>query len=141
MQRGRLVSPHTREDESSLFFYFSSTRNRMNATDLVQGDNPIVAPPNLENARTETIAQWTHLVRRYYPNLATPIARALAQRAAGGPYGFAMQSITQGLAQFDKATLGDLTGSELQMLSALLLNLREATQRLLAQVNGQWHPD
>lgn len=113
----------------------------MNATDLVQGDNPIIAASDLDNSQAESIEQWTHLVRRYYPNLATPIARALAQRAAQGPYGFAMQSITQGLAQFDKATLGDLTGSELQMLSALLLNLREATQRLLAQVNVQWHPD
>lgn len=117
----------------------------MNATDLTQ------APATLASIRTatsdapfadaETIEHWTRLVRRYYPNLAVPIARALAQRAAQGPYGDAMQSIAKGLARFDQRAILELTGSELQMLSALLLNLREEAQRLLQQVNAQWNEE
>lgn len=95
--------------------------------------------PMRHDAQDETVAQWTRLVRRYYPNLAVPIARALAQRAAQGPYGDAMQSISKGLASFDQRAILELTGSELQMLSALLLNLREEAQRLLQQVNAQWN--
>lgn len=93
----------------------------------------------LDDVQDEMVEPWTQLVRHYYPNLAVPIARALAQRAADGPYGDAMQSITNGLAGFDERAVRELTGSELQMLSALLLNLREQAQRLLAQVNAQWH--
>lgn len=93
----------------------------------------------LGDAQAEMVEPWTQLVRRYYPNLAVPIARALAQRAAEGPYGDAMQSISRGLAEFDQRAVLELTGSELQMLSALLLNLREQAQRLLEQVNAQWH--
>lgn len=93
----------------------------------------------LGDAQDEMVEPWTQLVRRYYPNLAVPIARALAQRAADGPYGEALQSIARGLAGFDERAVRGLTGSELQMLSALLLNLREQAQRLLAQVNAQWH--
>lgn len=89
----------------------------------------------------ETIQTWTNIVRRYYPNLAKPIARALAQRAAQGPYGSAMQSIAHGMAQFDSAALGDMTGSELQMLSALLMNLQQETQHLLVQVQARWRAE
>jgi hypothetical protein len=112
----------------------------MNATALVpETTSPVLASPN--SIAEETIEAWTRLVRHYYPNLATPIARALAQRAVQGPYGAALQAIAQGLAQFDDSSLHEMTGSELQMLSALLQELRERTQRLLMQVNGLWHTD
>lgn len=93
----------------------------------------------LADDHEETVERWTCLVRRYYPNLAVPIARALAQRAAQGPYGNAMQSIAKGLARFDQRAILELTGSELQMLSALCMNLCEEAQRLLQQVNAQWN--
>ncbi|HZQ06352.1 MAG TPA: hypothetical protein VFD70_07200 [Anaerolineae bacterium] len=99
----------------------------------------ISTPSNLADDQEETVERWTRLVRRYYPNLAVPIARALAQRAAQGPYGDGMQSIAKGLARFDQRAIVELTGSELQMLSALCMNLREEAQRLLQQVNAQWH--
>lgn len=113
----------------------------MNATDLAPITNANTATANEELTQDETIQTWMLLVRRYYPNLATPIARALAQRAAQGPYGSAMRSIAQGIAQFDHAMLGEMTGSELQMLSALLMHLREETQRLLTQVNALWRAE
>ena len=115
----------------------------MNATDLEQDAATLTLPARTdtsdEQVVEETIERWTRLVRRYYPNLAVPIARALAQRAAQGPYGDAMQSIAKGLACFDQRAILELTGSELQMLSALLLNLREQAQQLLQQVNAQWN--
>lgn len=113
----------------------------MNATDLAPSPSLANATSNEDSAQDETIQTWTRLVRRSYPDLATPIARALAQRAAHGPYGLAMLSITQGLNSLDSATLRDMTGSELQMLSALLMHLREEVQRLLAQVNAQWRAE
>lgn len=109
----------------------------MNVTDLAE-PAAVSAPPILAHDQEETVERWTRLVRRYYPNLAVPIARALAQRAAQGPYGDAMQSIAKGLARFDQRAILELTGSELQMLSALCMNLREEAQRLLQQVNAQW---
>lgn len=141
MQRGRTRQPAHAGRRVLPLFLFLLVLIPMNTTDLVQGDKPIVAAPDLDTSQAESIEQWTHLVRRYYPNLATPIARALAQRAAQGPYGLAMQSIAQGLAQMNHATLGDMTGSELQMLSALLMHLHEEAQGLLVQVNAQWHSE
>lgn len=111
----------------------------MNTSDVVQETNSTTW--SFEFVADETIDAWTQLVRRYYPNLATPIARALAQRAMQGPYGFALFSISQGIHEFDETSLREMTGSELQMLSALLQELREQTQRLLVQVNALWHPD
>lgn len=118
----------------------------MNATDMAQSADAPTAPIHTLRSdeplrQDETIEQWTRLVRQYYPNLAVPIARALAQRAAQGPYGDAMQSVAKGLAHFDQRAILELTGSELQMLSALLMNLREQAQHLLEQVNAQWHKD
>lgn len=143
MQRGNLVRPHVAGERDSLFFYFSQPSHAMNATDLAQNGDALTSPIHTVISddplcRDETIEQWTRLVRQYYPNLAVPIARAMAQRAAQGPYGDAMQSIAKGLAYFDERAILELTGSELQMLSALLLNLREQAQRLLQQVNAQW---
>lgn len=104
------------------------------------GEQTALSPsPTRDEPQGDTVEQWTQLVRRYYPNLAVPIARALAQRAVEGPYGDAMRSISNGLAHFDQRAVLELTGSELQMLSALLLDLREQAQRLLQQVNAQWH--
>ncbi|MDL1894787.1 hypothetical protein FBQ82_00800 [Anaerolineae bacterium CFX7] len=111
----------------------------MNASDVVQ--DPSVTTWSFDGVAEETIDAWTNLVRRYYPNLATPIARALTQRAMQGPYGFALFSISQGIHQFDETALREMTGSELQMLSALLQDLSEQTQRMLVQVNAVWHPD
>lgn len=111
----------------------------MNATDVVQETNATTW--SFDSVADETIAAWTRLVRQYYPNLATPIARALAQRALQGPYGFALFSISQGIHQFNETTLREMTGSELQMLSALLQELREQTQSLRVEVNALWHPD
>lgn len=112
----------------------------MNATDLApETTSPVLVSTN--SSAEESIESWTRLVRHYYPNLATPIARALAQRAAQGPYGAALQAIAQGLAQCDDSSLHEMTGSELQMLSALLQELRERTHRLLVQVNALWHTD
>lgn len=113
----------------------------MNAPDLAQDTAALAQPLNIarENlVQDEIVETWTRLVRGYYPNLAVPIARALAQRAAQGPYGDAMQSITKGLARFEQRSILDMTGSELQMLSALLMNLSDQAQRLLNQVNTQW---
>lgn len=110
----------------------------MNVTDLAE-TAAVSAPPILAADQEETVERWTRLVRRYYPNLAVPIARALAQRAAQGPYGNAMQSIAKGLAGFDQRAILELTGSELQMLSALCMNLSEEAQGLLQQVNSQWN--
>lgn len=136
MQRGRLVCPHAREDRSPSFCF---SQNTMNASDVVQDTS--VTAWSFDAVAEETIDAWTNLVRRYYPNLATPIARALAQRAMQGPYGFALFSISQGIHQFDETSLREMTGSELQMLSALLQELREQTQRLLVQVNALWQPE
>ncbi len=136
MQRGRLVCPHAREDESPSFCFSQDT---MNTSDVVQETNSTLW--NFDSLAEETIDAWTNLVRRYYPNLATPIARALAQRAMQGPYGFALFSISQGIHQFDESSLRELTGSELQMLSALLQDLREQAQRLLVQVNALWQSE
>lgn len=116
----------------------------MNAIDLAQDTNAQTTPMltvahDDSSVQDETVETWTRLVRGYYPSLAVPIARALAQRAANGPYGDAMQSIAKGLARFDQRTVLDLTGSELQMLSALLMNLREEAQRLLREVNARWN--
>ncbi len=111
----------------------------MNASDVVQENNSTTW--SFDSVADETIDAWTNLVRRYYPNLATPIARALAQRALQGPYGFALFSISQGIHQFDETSLREMTGSELQMLSALLQDLREQTQRLSVQINVLWHPE
>ena len=111
----------------------------MNASDVAQETNSTTW--SFESVADETIDTWTHLVRRCYPNLATPIAHALAQRAMQGPYGFALFSIAQGINQFDETSLREMTGSELQMLSALLQDLSEQTQRLLVQVNALWHPE
>lgn len=111
----------------------------MNANDVTQDINSTTW--SFESVAEETIDAWTRLVRRYYPNLATPIARALAQRAMQGPYGFALFSISQGIQQFDETALREMTGSELQMLSALLRELLEQTQQLLAHVNAQFHLD
>ena len=111
----------------------------MSASDLAQDINS--AAWNFDSVAEETINAWTNLVRNYYPNLAAPIAHALAQRAMQGPYGFALFSISQGIYQFDETSLREMTGSELQMLSALLQELREQTQRLSVQVNALWHPD
>lgn len=118
----------------------------MNATDIAQSAEALTSPIHTVRndeplCQVETIEQWTRLVRRYYPNLAVPIARAMAQRAAQGPYGDAMQSIAKGLARFDQRAILELTGSELQMLSALCMNLREATQRLFQQLNAQWNEE
>lgn len=111
----------------------------MNASAVLQDTNATTW--SFDSVADETVDEWTRLVRRYYPNLATPIARALAQRAMQGPYGFALFSISQGIHQFDETSLREMTGSELQMLSALLQELREQTQRLLTQVNALWHPE
>ncbi len=111
----------------------------MNSSDVIQETNSTTW--TFDSVAEETIDAWTRLVRRYYPNVATPIARALAQRAMQGPYGFALFSISQGIHQFDETSLREMTGSELQMLSALLQELREQTQRLLVQVNALWHPE
>lgn len=135
MQRGRLVCPHAREDESPSFCF---SQDVMNASDIVQETNTTWS---FDSIPGEMIDAWTNLVRNHYPNLATPIARALAQRAIQGPYGFALFSISQSIHQFDETSLREMTGSELQMLSALLQELREQTQRLLVQVNALWHPD
>ncbi len=136
MQRGRLVCPHTREDESPSFCF---SQNTMNASAVAQDTNATTWSSNA--VAEETIDAWTRLVRNYCPNLATPIARALAQRAMQGPYGFALFSISQGIHQFDETSLREMTGSELQMLSALLQDLHDQTQRLLVQVNALWHPE
>lgn len=112
----------------------------MNTNDLAHDARVEFAEQQTES-NDGTIETWTQLVRRHYPNLATPIARAMAQRAAQGPYGLALQSIEEGLTQFNAAALSELTGSELQMLSALLLHLQTATQNLLAQVNAQWRTE
>ncbi len=136
MQRGRLVCPHAREDESPSFCF---SQNTMNASDVAQTANSTIW--SFDSVAEETIEAWTQLVRNYYPNLATPIARALAQRAMQGPYGFGLFSISQGIHQFDETTLREMTGSELQMLSALLQELREQTQRMLVQTNALWHPE
>ena len=136
MQRGRLVCPHAREDRSPSFCF---SQNTMNASDVVQETNS--ATWSFDTVAEETIDAWTRLVRNYYPNLATPIARALAQRAMQGPYSFALFSISQGIHQFDETSLREMTGSELQMLSALLQDLREQTHRMLIQVNALWHPE
>ncbi len=136
MQRGRFIRPHAREDESPSFCF---SHDAMNASDITRDTGSTAW--SFESVAGETIDAWTHLVRRYYPNLATPIARALAQRAMQGPYGFALFSISQGIHQFDETSLREMTGSELQMLSALLQDLREKIQRLSVQVNALWHPD
>lgn len=135
MQRGRLVRPHTRGVGLPLFIF----SNTMNASDVTQDTKSTTWSFNA--VAEETIDAWARLVRRYYPNLAEPIARALAQRAMQGPYGFALFSISQGINQFNEASLREMTGSELQMLSALLQELREQTQHLLLQVNALWHPE
>ncbi len=135
------MSTRTHGQTSPPSFLFRDTIPCMNPIQTTSSTESTLATQHGNLVQEETVEAWSHLVRRSYPNLATPIARALAQRAAQGPYGLALQSIAQGMAQFDQATLGDMTGSELQMLSALLMNLREEVQQLLAQVNAQWHPE
>ena len=136
MQRGR-TRTRVRGRTSPPSFCFS--QDTMNATDIAQDTKSTTW--SFDSVAGETVQAWTRVVRQYYPNLAEPIARALAQRAMQGPYGFALFSISQGINECDETSLREMTGSELQMLSALLQDLGKQTQRLLTQVNALWHPD
>ena len=137
MQRGRIPSPAFAGERVLPLFSFHG--ENMNATELAQATNSDVQESM--TVADLTLEAWTQLARRYYPNLAFPIARALAQRALQGPYGAALHSIAHGLEELDANALREMTGSELQMLSCLLMELGAQTQRLLAQVNAEWRPD
>lgn len=84
------------------------------------------------------IRRWVQLAERYYPELAQPIIRAMAQRAAQGPFGPTLRKIEEGMLGLNDSALIDMTGSELQMLAAILQQLIEETSRLLAQISEQW---
>ncbi len=84
------------------------------------------------------IERWVELAGRAYPELAKPIARAMAQRAARGPLGAALRQLDEGLLGLTDSALPELTGSELQMLAAILQQLNAETSQLLNQISMQW---
>jgi hypothetical protein len=84
------------------------------------------------------IDNWVQLAERYYPELAKPIVRAMAQRAKQGPYGETLRKIEEGMHGLNDSALPEMTGSELQMLAAILRQLKEETSQLLTHISGQW---
>lgn len=84
------------------------------------------------------IRRWVQLAERYYPELAQPIIRAMAQRAAQGPFGPNLRKMEEGMFGLNDSALIEMTGSELQMLAAILRQLKEETSRLLTQISEQW---
>ncbi len=111
-------------------FLFSMSRQEAAPSSLPRNT------PDLDDE--ELIQRWVEIARRYYPELAKPISRAMAQRAARGPFGPALRKIEEGMLGLDESAIGEMTGSELQMLSAILQQLQEEIGHRLTRISGQW---
>ncbi len=97
--------------------------------------------PLAQTASSSTILDaWVNALQERYPNLPLPIARAMAEAALRGPFGFPLEQIDQCLKSLgqDRA-IASMTGSELQMLAAVLAHLESEVHDLSRQVAGRWH--
>ncbi|MBI3913122.1 MAG: hypothetical protein HY327_02830 [Chloroflexi bacterium] len=77
---------------------------------------------------------WFDALRRDAPNLPTPIAQAMVESVARGPWGETLFGLEQALIKIRAANLDELTGSEVQLLTAILRQMNEAVEKLQGEI-------
>ena len=80
------------------------------------------------------LARWLNALQRDAPNLPTPIAIAMTQSVARGQLGKTLREIEQALMSIENMSLGDLTGSEVRMLAAILRQMNETLSQLSTNI-------
>lgn len=95
---------------------------------------PIEPALGMTDAGDPILAQWLSALQRDAPNLPTPIAIAMTQGVARGPLGQTLREIEQALMSIETMNFGDLTGSEVRMLAAILRQMNETLGQLSANI-------
>jgi hypothetical protein len=79
--------------------------------------------------------RWLAALHVALPKLAKPIAIAMVQGAARGTIGHALSHIENGLIQIQNADLGQLTGSEVKVLTAILRQMNQSVIQLEDEID------
>jgi len=95
---------------------------------------PIEPVLGMTDTRDPILARWLEALRREAPNLPTPIAIAMTQGVMRGQLGQTLREIEQALMSIETMNFGDLTGSEVRMLAAILRQMNETLSQLSANI-------
>lgn len=88
------------------------------------------------NERDRAIqSRWLAALQQSLPTLAKPIAVAMVEGAARGSIGQALALIENGLIQIENADLQRLTGSEVKVLSAVLVQASQSVSQLEVEIS------
>lgn len=101
---------------------------------------PVEPIAEMTDSDDPILIRWLAALRRDAPNLPTPIALAMTQGVARGPLGKTLREIEQALMSIEKMSFGDLTGSEVRMLAAILRQMNETVSQLSTKIADQYSP-
>ena len=95
---------------------------------------PVEPVAEMTDLEDPILTRWLAALRRDAPNLPTPIAVAMTQGVARGPLGKTLREIEEALMSIENTSFGDLTGSEVRMLTAILRQMNETLGQLSANI-------
>lgn len=86
------------------------------------------------------VQRWLNALHQLDSTLPRPIAEAMARNVARTEVGAALSRLDAGLIDLEAVALGDLAGSEARTIMAVLLQMSQRVEQLLAKLRQLWDP-